>query len=161
MLKELNSLVVQVENTAVLHHRSLQAASRARKREAQQVCFSMSFFRSLILERMCLGGLAGASYESGLAEGAGGGYGASSYESSSFSSGVGGGAGGYGADAGFSSGAGGSGGQYGAGSYESSSYSSGGAGGFDAATAAFNNADRNKDGTVDANEFKQFYQGGL
>ena len=46
-LKEPNSPVVQVENTVVLRHRSPQAASRARKLEAPQVCFSMSLCRFL------------------------------------------------------------------------------------------------------------------
>ena len=64
-------------------------------------------------------------------------------------------------DATFASGIGGG---FGSSSYESASYGSGGiigGSGFDVAAAAFNNADKNKDGSVDANEFKQFYQGGL
>jgi hypothetical protein len=107
------------------------------------------------------GGLGGAGFESGLVEGAGGAYGSSSYESSSYSSGGAGGAGGFGVEGGF---AGGAGGGYGSSSYETSGYGSGGAGGaagFDVAAAAFSSADKNKDGTVDVNEFKQFYQGGL
>jgi len=107
------------------------------------------------------GGLAGAGYESGLVEGAGGAYGSSGFESSSYSSGAGGGAGGYGVEGGF---AGGAGDGYSSSSYETSGFSSGGAGGaagFDVAAAAFNTADKNKDGAVDVNEFKQFYQGGL
>jgi len=120
------------------------------------------------------GGLAGAGFESGLVEGAGGAYGSSSFESSSYSSGgaggadgfSAGGAGGFGGEASFG---GGQGGGFSSSSYESSSFSSGGgaaggaggAGGFDVIAAAFNSADKNKDGTVDANEFKQFYQGGL
>ena len=97
------------------------------------------------------GGVAGAGFESGLAEGAGGAYSSSSYESG-FSSSVGGGAVGL-ADgrANFGS----------ASSYESSSYGATGGAGFDVVAAAFNSADKNKDGSVDANEFKQFYQGGL
>ncbi len=118
--------------------------------------FIYSFF--FVLSK---GGFAGAGYESGLVEGAGGAYGSSSFESSSYSSGVGGGAGGFSVDGGL---AGGVGGGYGASSYESATYGSGGAGGtagFDVAAAAFNSADKNKDGSVDVNEFKQFYQGGL
>ncbi len=128
------------------------------------------------------GGLSGVGFESGLVEGAGGAYGSSSFESSSYSSGVGGGAGGYsvgggGGAGGYSVGGGaggysvdgglvaGGGGAFNTSSYESASYGSGGAGGaaggFDVAAAAFNSADKNKDGNVDANEFKQFYQGGL
>ncbi len=102
-----------------------------------------------------------AGFESGLVEGAGGAYGSSSYDSSSFTSGPGG----FGAEAGFGGGAGGgAGGGYSASSYESSSFPTGGAGGaagFDVAAAAFYSADKNKDGSVDPNEFKQFYQGGL
>jgi len=103
----------------------------------------------------------GAGFESGLAEGAGGSFNASSYES--YSAGGAGGAGGagFGAEASFG-GAGGAGGFGGASSYESSSYSSGGgAGGFDVAAAAFRSADANRDGAVDQTEFKQFFQGGL
>jgi hypothetical protein len=101
------------------------------------------------------GGLAGAGFESGLVEGAGGAYGSSSFESSSYSAGVGGGAGGYVTDGGF-------GGGYSSSSYESSGGAGGGgAAGFDVVAAAFNTADKNKDGTVDQNEFQQFYQGGL
>jgi len=104
------------------------------------------------------GGLAGAGFESGLVEGAGGAYGSSSFESSSYSAGVGGGAGGYVTDGGF-------GGGYSSSSYESSGGAGGGGGGgavgFDVVAAAFNTADKNKDGSVDQNEFKQFYQGGL
>jgi hypothetical protein len=119
------------------------------------------------------GGLSGVGFESGLVEGAGGAYGSSSFESSSYSSGVGGGAGGYsvgGGAGGYSVDGGlvaGGGGAFNTSSYESASYGSGGAGGggaaggFDVAAAAFNSADKNKDGNVDANEFKQFYQGGL
>ncbi|CAF1617593.1 unnamed protein product, partial [Adineta ricciae] len=52
-------------------------------------------------------------------------------------------------------------------SYESSSFSSGAGGaaggltGFDAVGAAFNSADTNKDGRLDAQEFNKFVQGGL
>ncbi|CAF1654455.1 unnamed protein product [Didymodactylos carnosus] len=34
-------------------------------------------------------------------------------------------------------------------------------GGFDPIQAAFNRADANRDGTIDQNEFRQFFQGGL
>jgi hypothetical protein len=48
--------------------------------------------------------------------------------------------------------------------YGSSNFSTVGtshAGGFDLAAAAFNSADKNKDGMIDENEFRQFYRGGL
>lgn len=70
-------------------------------------------------------------------------------------------------EAGFAGGAGFEGGAAGGGfsssSYESSSFSSGsgGAAGFDVVGAAFNQADANKDGRIDAGEFNQFIQGGL
>ena len=78
-------------------------------------------------------GFAGAGFESSLVEGAGG----------------------YGVDAGF---------DYASSSYDASGFSAGdvtGSAGFDVAGATFNSADKNKDGTIDPNEFKEFYQGGL
>lgn len=140
------------------HHRSPLVVSKLAKLVElvrRKKSFSSLFFINIV-------SLTGGNFESGLAEGAGGAYGASSFESSSYSSSVGGGAaGGYGGlsrDANFTGGYGGS-------SYESSSYGVGGGAtsgsGFDVVAAAFNNADKNKDGSVDANEFKQFYQGGL
>lgn len=96
------------------------------------------------------------------ASAAGGFGGASSYESSSFSSsGFGGDAagaglavgGGYGGASGFESSSS---------SFESSSYSSGGAaGGVDVAGAAFHNVDSNNDGSIDRAEFNRFFQQGL
>ncbi len=85
-----------------------------------------------------------------------GGFGVSGFEAGAAGFGAG-------AGAGFAQGAGGG---YGSSSYESSSYSSssGGAaglGGFDAVGAAFQSADSNKDGRLDASEFNQFVQGGL
>lgn len=60
---------------------------------------------------------------------------------------------------------GGASGGFGGSSYESSSYSSssggGVGGGFDVASAAFNSADTNKDGSLSASEFNNFVQGGL
>jgi len=83
-----------------------------------------------------------------------GGFGVSGFEA---------GGAGFGAGAGFAQGAGGG---FGSSSYESSSFSSssGGAGGlagFDAVGAAFQSADSNKDGRLDASEFNQFVQGCL
>ncbi|CAF1310347.1 unnamed protein product [Rotaria sordida] len=110
-------------------------------------------------------GLIGGGFDSGLVEGigVGGTYGSSNFESSSYLSGTGGGAiGGYGVDLGISGGL--------PTGYSSSSYESlggagaggaGGVGSFDAAAAAFSSIDTNKDGSLDANEFKQFYQAGL
>ncbi|UJR13598.1 hypothetical protein I4U23_000611 [Adineta vaga] len=100
----------------------------------------------------------GTGFESGLAEGSGanGAYATSGFESASYS-----GAGGV---TGFDTGLTGAEGAFASSSYESSSFGSVGASGipgFDVATATFNNADKNKDGGVDADEFKQFYQGGL
>jgi hypothetical protein len=77
--------------------------------------------------------------------------------------------GGAGFDAGFAGGAGAgfgeaAGGGFGSSSFESSSSSfssGGGAGGFDVAGAAFNSADTNRDGRLDAGEFSKFVQGGL
>lgn len=75
--------------------------------------------------------------------------------------------GGFGLDAGLAGGAGliaGGGAGFGGSSFESSSFSSssgGAAGGFDAAGAAFNAADTNKDGVLSAGEFSNFVQGGL
>ncbi|CAF1282368.1 unnamed protein product [Rotaria sp. Silwood1] len=97
-------------------------------------------------------GLTGANYESGLIEGVGadGGFGSLNNESSLYSSSNIGSVGQYGIAAGLPTG------------YSSSSYdSSGGATNFDVAAAAFNIVDKNKDGTLDANEFKQFYEAGL
>jgi hypothetical protein len=139
---ELNRLVLLVESSQEHPPHSLRAAMKVVKPEVQQVRVHIEFAS---LSEVCLGGLAGVGYESGLAEGAGAG---GAYGSSSYSAGIGGGS------------AEGSAG-FGSASYGSSSYSSGGAGGFDVVAAAFNSADKNKDGTVDANEFKQFYQGGL
>ncbi|CAF0740582.1 unnamed protein product [Didymodactylos carnosus] len=47
-----------------------------------------------------------------------------------------------------------------AGGYGGASYG-GSIGGFDPIQAAFNRADANRDGTIDQNEFRQFFQGGL
>ncbi|CAF4467523.1 unnamed protein product, partial [Rotaria sp. Silwood2] len=109
-------------------------------------------------------GLINGAFESGLVEGAGAAgnvYGSSTYESSLYSLGRGGGGGGGGGrggvDVGLSGGL--------TGGYTSSSSSlyesSGGTVGhvpFDVAAAAFNIIDKNKDGIVDPQEFKQFYE---
>ncbi|CAF0868664.1 unnamed protein product, partial [Didymodactylos carnosus] len=97
-------------------------------------------------------GLSGS--ELGLAGGSGAGYGASSSYESYGSSGSGLGGGDFG-------GAGGVSGSYGSSSFESSGgYGSGslGQGGnsVDFAAAAFQAADKNKDGSVDAHEFRDF-----
>ena len=88
------------------------------------------------------GNLSAVGFESGLVEGGGAAAAFGGSSSSSFGTGLGGGVNVEGAD-GFSSAAG------------------GGATGFDIIAAAFNSADKNRDGSVDAEEFKQFYQGGL
>ncbi|CAF1690879.1 unnamed protein product, partial [Adineta ricciae] len=97
----------------------------------------------------------GSGFESGLAEGSGanGAYATSGFESSASYSGAAG-------VTGFETGLTGADGGFGSSSYESASFGAG-VPGFDVATATFNNADKNKDGSVDADEFKQFYQGGL
>jgi len=124
------------------------------------------------------GGLAGAEF--GVSGGDLGGV-SSQYSSSSFESSSAGGFGGAGLEGGLSGSAGlvggagfvggadlvgGASGGYGSSSYESSSYSStggvgGATGGFDVASAAFNSADTNKDGSLNASEFNNFVQGGL
>jgi len=83
--------------------------------------------------KICLFVLKGFGGDASFAGGVGGGYGAFESSSSSFSSG----AGGAGAGAGF------------------------GGAGFDVAAAAFNSADTNKDGSLSAQEFNNFVQGGL
>lgn len=140
----------------VLQHSSPRAHSKARKSVSR-----VGGRRSLRLCRQCAsrsGGFNGSGFESGLAEGSGanGAYASSSFESASYTGGNG--------AAGFDAGLTGVEGGYASSNFESSSFTSGAASGlpgFDVATATFNNADKNKDGGVDADEFKQFYQGGL
>lgn len=105
----------------------------------------------------------GAGFESGLVEGlgVGGGYGSSNFESSSYSLGAAGGIGGFGVESNLAASTGGN---YSSSSHESQNFASRGAGGatgFDIAAVAFNTVDKNKDGIVDANEFKQFFHGGF
>ncbi len=102
----------------------------------------------------------GVGFDAGLAGGA------SSYESASFSAL---GAGGLSGNAGYSGGVavgGGLGGGYqsSSSSYESNSYGGVGgglAGGFNVVDIAFRNADLNKDGRIDRDEFSRFVQQGL
>jgi hypothetical protein len=121
-----------VENSVALNHRFHPVASKALAPVCVLFC-SLSDVFILYIK-------GGAGFDAGFAggagagfgEAAGGGFGSSSFESSSSS---------------FSSGGGGG--------------ASFGAGGFDVAGAAFNSADTNRDGRLDAGEFSKFVQGGL
>jgi hypothetical protein len=151
-LLDASTLVQQARAAGVVEDISPPAVAAA--------SWSASYSQGASLGADALGG-------AGLVGVAGGDLGGASYSSSSYESSSVGGAGGLvagGYEAGL---AGGLGGGLSSSSYESYSSSGGvggglvGGAGFDVAAAAFNSADTNKDGALDAGEFNRFVQGGL